>query len=81
VGRKKRESDPGIAARVREIREQTGLSTAAFAAALEISSSQQGRYELGELVPDAVYLLRLRSVFDVDVMALLLGDVAPSTGR
>ena len=54
------------------------MSPKDFGLAGGVSQAQQYRLETGERVPDAMYLLRLRERFGVDINALLLGDAAPA---
>lgn len=66
--------------RLTEIRKKLGLSQAKFADLVGASLSSQKRYEIGERIPDASYLERVRQAGG-DVAYLLSGDGAPPSGK
>lgn len=65
--------DVRLAARIVELRESRCMSMSAFAEAVGVSQPTQSRIERAKRMPDAMYLLRLREQFWVDINALLTG--------
>lgn len=62
-----------IAARIKQVRADTGLSQAAFASALGVPFRTVQGYEAGERDVSAAFLDRLNSVFGINPLWLLRG--------
>ncbi|QTR54767.1 helix-turn-helix domain-containing protein [Thiothrix unzii] len=64
-----------IGQRLREVR--GGLTQAEFAEKMEVVSKTIRRYESDETIPDGIFLLRLKAIFNVDPTWVLLGGLTP----
>ncbi|ACY32683.1 helix-turn-helix domain-containing protein [Comamonas thiooxydans] len=68
---------PNIATRLKEVREQLGLSQQALAERCGVSARSQRNYESGERLPDAAYLAELQQL-GIDLDYVLTGHRTPS---
>lgn len=64
-----------IAARVRELRELSGISEAQMAEKLQLSTTAYQRYESGDGDIPASFLLKIAAELQIDTSLLLTGDM------
>lgn len=60
-----------IGSRIKEVRDELGLTPKEFGAACGVSQAQQYRIESGERVPDLIYLAKLKAKHGVSIERLL----------